>query len=505
VPGPAGIFISYRRDDAAYQAGWLYVELARHFGEGRLFKDVDTIRPGDDFAARITSTLNSCSVLLAVIGPRWLTVTGSGRRRLDDPADWVRLEIETALTRGLRIIPVLVDGAKMPAPAELPPSLQALSRKQAHELSPARFQADAGRLARVLKADNPGLGVTRQASGPSRPVMSLTMHTMLTPSTVWRTMDVGVCSVAFSPDGTLLASAGTDNKVRVWQAATGAAVRTLTGHTGQVSAVMFSPDGTLLASAGFDNTVRVWQTATGAAVRTLTGHNKSPYLDKGVCSVAFSPDGTLLASAGVDRTVRIWETATGATLGILTGHASWVRAVAFSPDGTLLASASEDKTVRVWQTTTGTAVSTLTGHASQVWAVAFSPDGTLLASASEDKTVRVWGTATGTAIRTLTGHAEGPLTAGRDARTARALNAAAGVARTVAHIPSGALAVAFSPDGTLLASAGADRTVRIWETATGTAIRTLTGHTGRASAVAFSPDRTRLASVGSDRKIILWS
>ena len=206
VPGPAGIFISYRREDAAYPAGWLFDELARHFGPGRLFKDVDSIAPGDDFAAKIITTLKSCSVLLAVIGKQWLTAPDSRGRRLDNPADWVRLEIEAAFAQGLRVIPVLVDGAKMPSVAELPAGLKALAGRQAQELSPARFRADAARLVRVLRESHVGPGNLRQAHGPSQLVRTLTVK-----SIIWRGarsyfLDSGGCGVAFSPDGTLLLS-----------------------------------------------------------------------------------------------------------------------------------------------------------------------------------------------------------------------------------------------------------------------------------------------------------
>ena len=115
VPESSGVFISYRRQDAAYPAGWLFDRLTGHLGEGHVFKDVDSIRLGDDFVDKITAAVGTCAVLLAVIGPRWLTASGEeGGRRLDDPADFVRLEIEAALTRGVRVIPVLVDGARMP-------------------------------------------------------------------------------------------------------------------------------------------------------------------------------------------------------------------------------------------------------------------------------------------------------------------------------------------------------------------------------------------------------
>jgi tetratricopeptide (TPR) repeat protein len=148
---PGRIFMSYRREDTAYPAGWLYDRLAGHFGRGQVFKDIDSIGLGDDFVEVINTAVESCDVLLALIGDRWLTVTGQdGRRRLDNPGDFVRLEIEAALTRNVRVIPILVEGARMPHEDELPASLAKLARRQALELSPSRFDDDAGRLLRVL-------------------------------------------------------------------------------------------------------------------------------------------------------------------------------------------------------------------------------------------------------------------------------------------------------------------------------------------------------------------
>jgi hypothetical protein len=147
---PARIFISYRRADASWPGRWLTDRLVDQFGPGVVFQDVESIRPGDDFAAEIEAGIGSCSVLLAVIGPRWLAEKSDGGRRIDDPQDWVRLEIETALSREVLIVPVLVDGARMPSASELPPSLKSLAGRQAVTLSPASF--DTRRLASVLEA-----------------------------------------------------------------------------------------------------------------------------------------------------------------------------------------------------------------------------------------------------------------------------------------------------------------------------------------------------------------
>ncbi len=163
-----GIFISYRREETAYPAGWLFDRLVSHFGQAQVFKDVDSIEPGDDFVETITAAVGSCDVLLALIGDQWLTLTdANGRRRLDDPNDFVRLEIEAALSRDIRVIPVLVEGARMPRPDELPPTLSGLVRRQSLELSPSRFAADLGRLLNVLDKTLADTARDQQAEPPA--------------------------------------------------------------------------------------------------------------------------------------------------------------------------------------------------------------------------------------------------------------------------------------------------------------------------------------------------
>src|ERR1035441_10243134 len=136
----ARIFISYRREDSMAHAGRLYDRLASKFGESQVFMDIDTILPGVDFVLALENAVVSCGTLLAVIGRNWLNVTDeAGRRRIENPDDFVRIEISTALKNSIYVIPVLVGGSRMPKSDELPPDLSPLARRQAQDLPDMSF------------------------------------------------------------------------------------------------------------------------------------------------------------------------------------------------------------------------------------------------------------------------------------------------------------------------------------------------------------------------------
>jgi TIR domain len=182
----AKVFINYRREDAAGYAGRLYEWLSDRFGPDRVFMDISALRPGADFVQAIESEVAACGAVLVVIGRQWLTCAADGRRRLDDPQDFVRLEIASALSRDVLVIPVLVEGADVPREQELPDDLKPLARRHALEITDERWEYDAGRLIDTLEErlekGSGGSFVRRRVKG--------TRHGLFEPKRYWRLFPV---------------------------------------------------------------------------------------------------------------------------------------------------------------------------------------------------------------------------------------------------------------------------------------------------------------------------
>jgi WD40 repeat protein/serine/threonine protein kinase len=286
-----------------------------------------------------------------------------------------------------------------------------------------------------------------------------------------------VNSIAFSPDDELLASAGEDGSIKVWNSKSGALVQSFKAHAGTVFCVAFHPLGKHLASVGLDGPqkqVKVWD---------LTTHQE---MFAGPCDVAqafgnayatsFSPDGRQLA-AGSQGIVNLWDWKNRQLLHTFAGHDSRPISVAFSPEGQRLASGDWRGSVKLWDAVAGggplCSFPESRNSRHPVVALAFSRDGRWLATAGFERRLDVWDTTTGALVRSLP------------------------------H--SGlVLSVAFTHDGSRLVSAGEDKTVRIWDALTGREVLGLRGHTGVCGCLVFSPDGRRLASASKDGTIRIW-
>jgi WD40 repeat protein len=320
----------------------------------------------------------------------------------------------------------------------------------------------------------------------------------------------GVFSVAFSPDGKLLATGDSDGEVRLWQVKDGKQLFTLKGHTSWVWSVVWSPDGQTLASGSEDQTVRLWDVATGQCLKVFHGHTYR------VFSVAWSPDGQTLATGSEDQTVRLWDVSTSQCLKVLCGHASGIWSVAWSPDGQTLATGSIDHTVRLWDVSTSQCLKVFHGHTSWVFAVAWNPDGQTLATCSQDQTVRLWNTSEGECTKVFHGHTSWvfkvtwspdarSLASSSDDHTVRLWNVSDGQCiKALWDHTSRVWSVAWSPDGQILATCSEDQTVRLWAVSTSQCLKVLHGYTSGIQSVAWSPNGQTLASGSTDRTVRLW-
>jgi WD40 repeat protein/serine/threonine protein kinase len=271
-----------------------------------------------------------------------------------------------------------------------------------------------------------------------------------------------VLSTAYSSDGSRIVVGCADEKAKVFDAKTGAALLILRGHTAGVKSAAFSRDGSRLVTGSYDGTAKLWNATTGAVILTFKGNAGA------VRSAAVSPDGYLVLTGHENGTAKLWDARTGALSQTFTGHAGQVESAAFSPDGSRVVTAGDDETAKVWDAKTATAVLTLSGHTQQVESAAFSPDGSRVVTASFDRTARLWDARSGAPVRTLKGHTDSVYSA------------------------------AFSPDGARVVTGSWDGTARVWDTKSGEGLLTFKGDTDGVTSASFSPDGSRILT-GSHR------
>jgi WD40 repeat protein len=323
------IFISYRREDTAGHAISIRDRLADRFGTDQIFMDIDDIEPGEDFVAVINEKVSACDVLLVLIGRNWLTCKDeSGHRRLDNHDDFVRLEVATALDRKIRVVPVLVGGARPPKSDELPPELVSLCRRNAVALRDAGFRQDINRLIegidKVINVSGTSARHTGQLSDSSRIVDDSDSNSL--------DSEAAGTEPHLYGDAVMVPQMS-DSKAEGAEITVGQG-RVFRDHSKPVKIVTFSPDSTIVASAGGgswlgggDTAIRLWRVSDGRLLRKLTGHNRT------VNKIVFSPGGEFLASC-CSKTTFLWRMPDGKCLSTLGGGA---HDLAFSIDGTRLA------------------------------------------------------------------------------------------------------------------------------------------------------------------------
>ncbi|MEM6253773.1 MAG: hypothetical protein AAF821_12705 [Cyanobacteria bacterium P01_D01_bin.156] len=326
---------------------------------------------------------------------------------------------------------------------------------------------------------------------------------------------VGIHSLAFSPDGKLLAAGDAVGSISIFRLSDYQKIKTLEGRDNAsdwVPSVVFSADSKKLFSCCFDSVVRIWCVQSGKPLRTLYGHSGWLW------SIHVSPDGKTLVSSGDDKTVRLWDVDSGRCLRVIKEHTDWVWAVKFSPDGKYLATGSYDNTIRIWETDTWTCIKVLSGHLNSIWTLAFSPDSRLLISGGLDRTLRIWDCIDGSCLKVLEGHTKeirsvvwhpnqpGIVASGSFDKTIKIWNIHSGLCtKTLQGNSDGVRVITFSPDGKLLASGNNYQELKLWDWEQGLCLTTLNGYSNWVWSACCHPDSNVVASGTLDGIVRLWN
>ncbi len=524
---------------------WIARRELRRLEEEACDADVLASAPGSAFvyASAIVETID----YLAGVAPAPRLASGIGeahslRRRLvlilspNHPAQTTRITrfmlvlagvvILTACPKLARLTASIMDvsfGAPSPgitASSALPVALDEAFVEQIHFL-PTPVQ--------LLKANESGdtsITVATLSPNGSRLAMAVAANVQVWDVATKRLLFAltghadSINAVVFSPDGSRIATVANDTFGIIWDASDGRRLQTLAGHAKWVLCAAFSPDGRTLATGGYDKTIRIWETSSGREKAVWTGHGG------GVRSIAFSPGGQTVATGGADNEIHIWDANRGVTTKILKKHCAPIRVVAFSPNGTRLASGSEDRTVQVWNSNDGREVGSSIPLPDFVSTLAFSVRGQALfagtlgghllninpengrargyvgvepgkpagSPAHEDAIVSIQTSAEGKALYSVS--QDGLALAWPSAGPPQ-------ISRLVFRGHHPMTAVALSPNGTTLATAGQDGIIHLWDAATAKELMTLPGHIGGVSSLMFGAG-TRLVSAGADERVRVW-
>ena len=530
------IVISYRREDTELIIGRICDRLRDHYGPDQVIMDVDSIPFGLDFRKHIREVLNRCDTMLAVVGPSWAGTDEVGQSRLAEETDWVRIEIEAALAKDIPVIPVLINGARMPKPQELPETMQDFAFRQSTEIDMRRdFHTHMDRLIRVMdqllaKANTSAAVVNAKSvkagSGDSEE-SSL--------EKLGETQADAADAIAKKDEATSDAESDaktepllTSKKDQVQSSNELKAIARLSPEqiakaeelvnwafiTERADPQEFRdhlarfPHGVCSRMALQKLESFTWrelqEAPTVAALRTfleefLEGvHSNdarirlddllktstpkdSTFLghDGPVNAVAFAPDGQTVLSGSDDTTLRLWDVATGDPIHIFEGNGGRINSVAFAPDGQTVLSGSasrtlRDTTLKLWNVATGDLIRTFEGRGGSVYSVAFAPDGCTAIAGNWSGSLTLWDLETGDLIRTFE------------------------------DVGARAYSVAFAPDGQTVLSGSDDTTLKLWDVATGDLIQTFNGQGGSVYSVAFAPDGCTAIAGNWNNSLMLW-